>query len=83
MMTNNDTLFDIFKLSILLLIFTLNLKSGFSKVFALIPNPSEPKSKIFSHGLCLVKSFFALISKALIQNSFVLKILMQYLYLKL
>ena len=63
-----------FKLSILLLILTLNLKSEFSKVFALIPYPSEPKSKIFfPFQSCFVKSFLALISKAETQNSFVFK----------
>ena len=53
---------------------TLNLKSEFSKVFALIPNPSEPKSKIFlPFHLCCVKSFLALISNALTQKSLVFK----------
>jgi hypothetical protein len=63
-----------FKLSILLFILTLNLKSEFSKVLALIPNPSEPKSKtFFPFQTCFEKSFFALISNALTQNSFVFK----------
>ena len=63
-----------FKLSILLFILTLKLKSEFSKVFAFIPKPSEPKSKIFfPFQLCFVKSFFALISKELTQNSFVFR----------
>ena len=55
-------------------IFTLNLKSEFSKVLAFIPKPSEPNSSIFFPSqLCFVKSFFALISNALTQNSFVFK----------
>ena len=58
----------------MLFISTLNLKSEFSKVLALIPKPSEPKSKtFFPFQLCLVKSFFALISNALTQNSLVFK----------
>ena len=62
------------RLSILLFIFTLNLKSEFSKVFAFIPYPSDPKSRIFfPFQLCFVKSFFAVISNALTQNSFVFK----------
>ena len=51
-------------------IFTLNLKSDFSKVFALIPNPSDPNnSNILPFQLFVVKSFVALTSKALTQKS--------------
>ena len=65
-----DTVFDMFKLSILPFIFTLNLKSEFSKVFALIPYPSDPKSNtFFPFQLFVVKSFVALTSNALIQKS--------------
>ena len=65
-----------FKLSILSFILTLNLKSEFSKVLALIPNPSDPKSKIFfPFQSCFVKSFLALISNALTQNSLLFKYL--------
>ena len=45
-----------------------------TKVLALIPNPSEPKSRtFFPFQACFVKSFLALISNALIQNSLVFK----------
>ena len=58
----------------LLLILTLNLKSEFSKVFALIPNPSDPKSNTFlPFQLFFAKSFLALISKALTQKFLVLR----------
>ena len=54
--------------------FTLNLKSEFSKVLAFIPKPSDPKSKtFFPFQVCFVKSFFALTSNALTQNSLVFK----------
>ena len=63
-------MFEIFKLSILLFILTLNLKSEFSKVLALIPNPSDPNNKtLFPFQLFVVKSFVALTSNALIQKS--------------
>ena len=52
----------------------MNLKSEFSKFFALIPNPSDPNNKtFFPPQLFLVKSFEALISKALTQKPFVFK----------
>ena len=63
-------MFEIFKLSIFPFILTLNLKSEFSKVLALIPKPSDPNNRtFFPFQLFLVKSFDALISKALIQKS--------------
>jgi hypothetical protein len=52
-------------------IFTLNLKSEFSRVLALIPKPSDPNNNtFFPFQLFVVKSFVALTSKALIQKSF-------------
>ena len=69
-----DTVFEIFKLSILLFICTLNLKSEFSNVFAFIPYPSDPNNKtFFPFQLFFVKSCLEDISKALIQNSFVFR----------
>ena len=63
-----------FKLSISLFIYTLNLKSEFSNVFAFTPYPSEPNNKTFlPFQLFFVKSFFALTSNALTQNSLVLR----------
>ena len=73
-----DTVFDIFKLSIFPFILTLNLKSEFSKVLALIPNPSDPKSNtFFPFQLFVVKSLVALTSNALIQKSFDFKFRVQ------
>jgi len=47
------------------------LKSEFSSVFALIPNPSDPNSNtLLPFHLFFVKSLVALTSKALIQKSF-------------
>ena len=67
-------MFDIFKLSILSLIFTLNLKSEFSNNFRFIPKPSDPKSKIFFPlHLFSVKSFEPSTSNALTQKSLVFK----------
>ena len=52
------------------LILTLNLKSEFSRVFAFIPYPSDPKSStFFPFQLLFVKSFVPDISNALTQNS--------------
>ena len=69
-----DTVFEIFKLSIFLFILTLNLKSEFSKVFVLIPYPSDPNNKIFFPlQLFFVKSLVADASNALTQKSFVFK----------
>ena len=71
---STNTVFEIFKLSILLSIFTLNLKSDLSNVFALMPNPSDPNNKtFFPSQLFLVKSFEALISKALTQKPLVFR----------
>ena len=73
-----DTVFDIFKLSILSFILTLNLKSEFCKVLAFIPNPSEPNNNTFlPFQSFLVKSFVADTSNALIQNSFDFKFRVQ------
>ena len=67
-------MFEIFKLSTFLFIFTLNLKSEFIKVFDFKPKPSEPNNNTFlPFQLLLVKSLVAEISNALIQNSLVFK----------
>ena len=67
-------MFDIFKLSILWFISTLNLKSEFSKVFAFIPYPSDPNNRtFFPLQLFFVKSFDAETSNALTQKSFPFK----------
>ena len=42
-----ETVFEIFKLSILLFILTLKLKSEFSNVLVFIPKPSDPNYKTF------------------------------------
>ena len=69
-----ETVFDIFKLSIFLLISTLNLKSECIKVFDFKPNPSDPKSNIFlPFQILFEKSLVADTSKALTQKSFVFK----------
>ena len=67
-----ETVFEIFRLSILSLILTLNLKSEFSRVFALIPYPSDPNNNTFlPFQLFFVKSFVPETSNALTQNSLV------------
>ena len=66
-----DTVFEIFRLSIFLLISILKLKSAFFNVFSFKPYPSDPKSNTFLPSqLWLVKSFFAWTSKALTQKLF-------------
>ena len=69
-----ETVFDIFKLSILLFIFTLNLKSECIRVLDLSPKPSDPNNNIFfPFQLFEVKSLVAETSKALIQKFLVFK----------
>ena len=51
---------------------TLNLKSEFSSVFALIPYPSEPNNNIYTHGYIktIEGTFFGLICAGLASFGF-------------
>ena len=63
-----------FRLSILLLISILKIKSEFFIVWFFKPKPSEPNNNIFlPFQLCFVKFLLAFASKALTQKSFVFK----------